>query len=107
MLNLQVYLTADSQSTLTELDPKKAYIIGGIVDRNTHKGLCERKAREQGIATASLPIQDHINLAGNKVLTVNQVFAMLVEWVVRSYLRLLVLASSLTLTGRPVMRSMN
>lgn len=92
---LQVYLTADSQCTLTELDSKKAYIIGGLVDRNSHKGLCEGKAREQGISTAKLPIQDHVDLAGNKVLTVNQVFAMLVEWVVRFCLCLLSLASSL------------
>ena len=65
-----------------ELEPQKIYIIGGIVDRNVHKGLCEGKAREQGIATAKLPIQDYVNLNSNKVLTVNQVFAMLVEWVV-------------------------
>ncbi len=84
-LVLQVYLSADSEHVLTELDPKKAYIIGGIVDRNIHKGLCESKARQQGIVTAKLPIEDHIELAGNKVLTVNQVFAMLVEWVVSCY----------------------
>ena len=77
-----MYLSADSQDTLTELSPNKSYIIGGIVDRNRHKGLCENKAREQGIATAKLPIENHARLAGNKVLTVNQVLEMLVNMVV-------------------------
>lgn len=78
----QVYLSADSQDTLEELSPSKSYIIGGLVDRNRYKGLCESKAKEQGIATTSLPISDYACLTGNKVLTVNQVLEMLVHWVV-------------------------
>lgn len=53
------------------------------MDRNRCKGLCEGKAKEQGIATAKLPIAEHANLVGNKVLTVNQVFEMLSEYMVR------------------------
>jgi len=67
-----VYLSADSEVVLDELDPIKTYIIGGLVDRNTRKGLCEKRAKEQGIATASLPISQHAHLAGTHVLTVNQ-----------------------------------
>jgi len=50
--------------------------------RNTRKGLCEKRAKEQGIATASLPISQHAHLAGTHVLTVNQVVSMLSLWLV-------------------------
>lgn len=67
-----VYLTADSDNVLDTLDAQCVYIIGGLVDRNRFKGLTRRRAEEWGISTARLPIEDHIRLAGCKVLTVNQ-----------------------------------
>ena len=42
-----IYLTADSPNELSELDVKKLYIIGGIVDRNRHKNVCFKKAESQ------------------------------------------------------------
>lgn len=39
-----VYLTADSPDTITHLEKGKVYILGGLVDRNAHKGLCFKKA---------------------------------------------------------------
>jgi tRNA (guanine9-N1)-methyltransferase len=53
-------LTADSENTLKTLDKSKAYIIGGIVDRNRYKSLTLDKANKDGIAHAKLPIQDYI-----------------------------------------------
>lgn len=66
---------ADSEHELESLDASKAYIIGGIVDRNRHKNLCLNKAKEQGIATARLPIGNHLKMLGSSILTVNQVSA--------------------------------
>lgn len=62
-----VYLTADSQDELDELDSSKIYVIGGIVDRNKHKGICYQRAQEAGIATARLPIRKHVNLQTSAV----------------------------------------
>jgi tRNA (guanine9-N1)-methyltransferase len=67
-----VYLTADSPHTITELCRDKVYIIGGIVDRNRHKGITYKKAQEQGIATAKLPLDSCVQMgAATRVLTVN------------------------------------
>uniref|UniRef100_A0A7S1SNN9 tRNA (guanine(9)-N(1))-methyltransferase n=1 Tax=Tetraselmis chuii TaxID=63592 RepID=A0A7S1SNN9_9CHLO len=76
-----VYLTADSPDTLSELDPSKIYIIGGIVDRNRHKHICLERAKAAGVATAALPIGPHLKLAGSKVLTVNQVVEIMLRYV--------------------------
>ncbi|KAI7843878.1 hypothetical protein COHA_002425 [Chlorella ohadii] len=75
-----VYLTADSESELQELDPEHIYIIGGIVDRNRHKQLCFNKAEEQGIAHARLPIGDYMRLASSTVMTTNHVFEIMLKW---------------------------
>ena len=47
-----VYLTADSEVELQDLNPQDVYIIGGIVDRNRFKGLTAKKAKENGLRTA-------------------------------------------------------
>ncbi|XP_059624861.1 tRNA (guanine(9)-N1)-methyltransferase [Cornus florida] len=75
-----VYLTADSETTLDELDLKKIYIIGGLVDRNRWKGLTMKKAKEQGIQTAKLPIGNYLKLSSSQVLTVNQVIEILLKF---------------------------
>ncbi|PPR02646.1 hypothetical protein CVT24_002129 [Panaeolus cyanescens] len=77
-----VYLTADTEEELTELLPDEVYIIGGIVDHNRYKNLCFSKAKESGVRTACLPIGRFLaSLPTRKVLTVNQVFEILVKWV--------------------------
>ncbi|KAJ2788251.1 tRNA methyltransferase 10 [Coemansia interrupta] len=76
-----VYLTADSPNVIETLDPAKAYVIGGIVDKNRYPGLTLRKAEEQGIAHGRLPIGEYVRMSTRKVMTVNQIFEMLVRYV--------------------------
>jgi len=77
-----IYLTADSTDELDQLHEGETYIIGGIVDRNRYKNLCLEKGQKQGIRTARLPIGKYLaELTTRKVLTVNQVFDILLHWV--------------------------
>ncbi|PKU80971.1 tRNA (guanine(9)-N1)-methyltransferase [Dendrobium catenatum] len=76
-----IYLTADAETTLEELDTNRIYIIGGLVDRNRWKGITMKKANEQGIQSAKLPIGNYIKLASSQVLTVNQVVEILLKFV--------------------------
>lgn len=75
-----MYLTADSENVLDVLDQKKVYIIGGLVDRNRWKGLTMKKAEEQGIQTAKLPIGNYLKMSSSQVLTVNQVVEILLKF---------------------------
>ncbi|KAI8607278.1 guanine-1-methyltransferase-domain-containing protein [Chytriomyces sp. MP71] len=75
-----VYLTADSPHILHDLDDTKAYVIGGIVDKNRHKNLCLDRATDMGVQTAQLPIGEFIKLNTRKVLTVNQVLEIMLRY---------------------------
>lgn len=61
------------------LEYGKVYVIGGLIDRNRHKGVCHAKARRLGCATAKLPLREHVEMTGSAVLTVNQVMKILVS----------------------------
>lgn len=75
-----VYLTSDSPNTLEELKPYSTYIIGGIVDKNRHKGLCYKIAQQKGIKTAKLPISDYLKMQSRTVLTTNHVNEIMLRW---------------------------
>ncbi|KAL3463019.1 guanine-1-methyltransferase-domain-containing protein [Aspergillus heterothallicus] len=75
-----VYLSSDSSETLTELKPYSTYIIGGLVDKNRHKGICHQRATEMGIKTAKLPIGDYIQMASRSILATNHVVEIMVRW---------------------------
>ncbi|KAL4980605.1 guanine-1-methyltransferase-domain-containing protein [Aspergillus desertorum] len=75
-----VYLTSDSSETLTELKPYSTYIIGGLVDKNRHKGICHKRAMEMGIRTAKLPIGKYIQMNSRPVLATNHVVEIIVRW---------------------------
>lgn len=75
-----IYLSADSDYTLTELKPFSTYIIGGLVDKNREKGICAARAAAAGVKTARLPIGDYLAMASRKVLTTNHVHEIMLKW---------------------------
>ncbi|KAM4808248.1 tRNA methyltransferase 10 homolog A [Rhinophrynus dorsalis] len=75
-----VYLTSDSTEVLTELDETKAYIIGGLVDHNHHKGITYKQALELGIGHAQLPLGSFVKMNSRKVLAVNHVFEIILAF---------------------------
>ncbi|XP_062369455.1 tRNA methyltransferase 10 homolog B [Cinclus cinclus] len=78
-----VYLTPDSENVLEDIDPDKVYVLGGLVDESIHKQLTLRRAREQRLQTARLPIREYMVRAPNprnyhsETLAINQVFDVL------------------------------
>ncbi|KAM4612338.1 tRNA methyltransferase 10 homolog A [Polymixia lowei] len=75
-----VYLTSDSPNVLTKLDQTKAYIIGGLVDHNHHKGITFEKAKELGIEHGQLPLSSCVKMNSRKVLAVNHVFEIILAY---------------------------
>ncbi len=76
-LDKLVYLTAESENDIEELNPDDIYIIGGIVDHNRLKGLTHALATEKNFRTARLPIQKYMSSGARVVLTVVSVFDIL------------------------------
>jgi tRNA (guanine9-N1)-methyltransferase len=68
-----VYLTADTETKLDVITDDSIYVIGGLVDKNRHKNICLRRARELELATGRLPISDYVKMAQRQVLAVNHV----------------------------------
>lgn len=88
-----IYLTSDSPYTLTELLPYHTYIIGGLVDKNRHKGICYRSALDanqksttrellgaKDIKTAKLPIGQYMDMTSRQVLATNHVAEIMLRW---------------------------
>ncbi|KAJ4290993.1 tRNA (guanine(9)-N(1))-methyltransferase [Kalmusia sp. IMI 367209] len=75
-----VYLSAESDNTLERLKPNSTYIIGGLVDKNRHKGLCYKRALDRGVKTAKLPIGDFLHMNSRQVLVTNHVLEIMLRW---------------------------
>jgi tRNA (guanine9-N1)-methyltransferase len=75
-----VYLSSESDNVLTHLKPNSTYIIGGLVDKNRHKGICHKRAVNRNIKTAKLPIGEYLEMRDRKVLVTNHVLDILLKW---------------------------
>ncbi|XP_018427229.1 PREDICTED: tRNA methyltransferase 10 homolog B [Nanorana parkeri] len=78
-----IYLTPDSDNVLEDIDPSKVYVLGGLVDESIQKKVTYHKAKENGLQTARLPIQEYMIKKDNEknfhseILAINQVFDIL------------------------------
>jgi tRNA (guanine9-N1)-methyltransferase len=79
-LQKYVYLTADTDEIIQELEPGHTYIIGGIVDKNRHKELCLKKAQKLGLRVGKLPIDKYIEINGRQVLATSHVYELCCKW---------------------------
>ncbi|KAF2470309.1 uncharacterized protein BDR25DRAFT_334401 [Lindgomyces ingoldianus] len=75
-----IYLTSESNVTLERLTANSTYIIGGIVDKNRHKGICYKRALDRGVKTARLPIGEYLRMNSRQVLTTNHVLEIMLKW---------------------------
>ncbi len=75
-----VYLSSESDNVLTHLEPYCTYIIGGLVDKNRHKGICHKRAVNRGIKTAKLPIGQFLEMNSRSVLVTNHVLEIMLKW---------------------------
>ena len=69
-----IYLTSESETVLDVLETGAVYIIGGLVDHNHHKSLTLDLAQKSNIRTARLPLSEYLIIKTRTVLTINQVF---------------------------------
>ena len=79
-----LYLTSESENVLSRdqpLDERTIYVIGGLVDHNSRKGLCYQLAKENNWRHARLPIDEFIQLNTRRVLACNHVLEILLNYI--------------------------
>jgi tRNA (guanine9-N1)-methyltransferase len=78
--NQVIYLSSESDNTINELRPYGIYVIGGLVDRNRHKGICYKRAMDREVMTAKLPIGEFLQMNSRYVLATNHVNEIMLKW---------------------------
>uniref|UniRef100_A0A1I7S554 tRNA (guanine(9)-N(1))-methyltransferase n=1 Tax=Bursaphelenchus xylophilus TaxID=6326 RepID=A0A1I7S554_BURXY len=75
-----VYLTSDSDNTLEQLNENDVYVIGGLLDHNRYPEASLKRAEANNWRHAKLPIGEFVKMNSRKVLTINQVFEILLQF---------------------------
>eukprot|EP00878_Enallax_costatus_P026610 GHUV01028563.1.p1 GENE.GHUV01028563.1~~GHUV01028563.1.p1 ORF type:complete len:308 (+),score=103.69 GHUV01028563.1:913-1836(+) len=83
-----IVLSPDADEPLLQLDPQKAYVIGGIVDRSVCKGLTAGFGSRHGLTSLRLPVAEYAAQLGldysgastRPVLNVSDVVVALIEY---------------------------
>lgn len=81
-----IYLTPDASEALEYVEEDKVYILGGLVDETIQKKISYTRAKELGVPTARLPIDEYMVKRPNpknfhsKILAINQVFEILLTF---------------------------
>src|SRR3990167_7664442 len=75
-----VYLSPDADEPLLSVDKNHLYVIGGLCDRDRKHNLTKTKCENLKIDCKRLPIAEHVTFAGNKILTISAVFALLAAY---------------------------
>lgn len=74
-----VLLTPDSPNVLDKYNPDDHYVISAIVDRGDMKPLTLSKAKRFDLHTARLPLEKYRSVRQNRVLTLDQIFNVLLD----------------------------
>ncbi|XP_076375301.1 tRNA methyltransferase 10 homolog A [Megalopta genalis] len=74
-----IYLTSESENVINHLEHDCVYVIGGLVDHNSHKGLCHKVAKQADVRHGRLPLDKFLQMKARKVLTVDHVFEILLR----------------------------
>eukprot|EP00796_Vickermania_ingenoplastis_P006049 gene6050-4350_t len=76
-----VFLTADADDVLKDIQRDTVYVIGAFVDHNQHKLLSLTAAQRHGVRTARLPIKENIDVSNRcQILTINHVVDLLTQY---------------------------
>jgi tRNA (guanine9-N1)-methyltransferase len=75
-----IYLSSDSPDTLTELKPYSTYIIGGLVDRNRHKGICYKEQWTERHQDSKATHRNYMQMTSRFVLATNHVSEIMLRW---------------------------
>ncbi|XP_076242457.1 tRNA methyltransferase 10 homolog A isoform X2 [Calliopsis andreniformis] len=74
-----IYLTSESENIINHLEHDCVYVIGGLVDHNSRKGLCHKLAIQTGVRHGRLPLDKFLQMKARKVLTIDHVFEILLR----------------------------